>query len=91
MHSFYSFDFVLKLPVHRITQLLFKVIEKQNERMVRDRWLSLYPYMEMRKLNFVTYSDYKDKLIQAKKRYTDITNEQIDAELSAVMRAHEGR
>ena len=59
--------------------------------MVRARWLSLYPYMEMKKLNFVAYLDYKDKLIQSKKNYTEITNEEIDAELSAVMMAHEGR
>lgn len=49
LHSFYNFDYVIRLPVVRVTSLIVKGAtiqnEKQQEQRSWDMWISLYPHM----------------------------------------------
>ena len=56
LHSFYSFDYVLKLSLRNITRLLIKADYKKNENLLRQRWMLHYQ-------GEMSFQDFKDKMV----------------------------
>lgn len=60
MHSHYSFDFVLKQRVKRLSTLLYKAKEKEDKSTAWDMWL--VRYQNMTKEDFISFDDFYRKL-----------------------------
>ncbi|NHC21282.1 hypothetical protein G6554_24015 [Bacillus sp. MM2020_4] len=52
-------------------------------------WKSLYPKMMMGQIEFIAFSDFKEKL--SKKQTSDISYEEIEKEMDLVISAYEGQ
>lgn len=52
LHSFYCFDYVRRLPLKYITRLLIKAKYKENDNLLKQRWMLHYqdsmPYEEFK-------------------------------------------
>ncbi|MBO0962493.1 hypothetical protein J1P26_22625 [Neobacillus sp. MM2021_6] len=79
---------VRQSPKH-LNRLLLKASEKENENLIFDLWKSLYPKMMMGQIEFIAFSDFKEKL--SKKQTSDISYEEIEKEMDLVISAYEGQ
>ncbi len=52
---------IMDLDVELGIALIKKAYEKQNENMIWDMWLTKYPWMDEK--SFISFSDFKDKLL----------------------------
>ena len=91
MHGFYDFSYIKTLPLKIISRLLIKAVEKQQEKLLWERWLAIYPYMEIGAWNFISFNDYKDKLLNKEMKTTDITAEEIEEDILQVKALYERR
>ena len=91
MHSFYDFGYIRTLPIKSIVKLLIKAQEKQQEELLWQRWLAIYPYMEIGKLKFMSFNDYKDKLVSKKFKTTNISKEEIETDILKIKALYERR
>jgi len=82
LHSFYSFDYVLKLSLRNITRLLIKADYKNNENLLRQRWV-LHYQSEM------TFQDFKDKLV-SHNTDTNKTEEEILEDVKNIINTFNG-
>lgn len=56
LHSFYSFDYVIRLPISKITRLLEKAAEKKQ---LEKAWeLYVVRYQWMNKENYITFEEF---------------------------------
>lgn len=59
--------------------MIKKVREKNLDSQLWDRWLTLYPYMEKKEITFLTFDEYKKRLLKpnvtTKKNKEDIIAE----------------
>lgn len=74
-----------------ISRLLVKAVEKQQEKQLWERWLSIYPYMEIGSLDFMSFYDYKDKLLNKMMKTTDISAEEIEEDILRIKALYERR
>jgi hypothetical protein len=79
------------LPIKNIIKLLIKAQEKEQEELLWQRWLAIYPYMETGKLKFMSFNDYKDKLISKKFKTTNMTKEEIEEDILKIKALYERR
>jgi len=91
LHGFYDFSYIKTLPLKIISRLLIKAVEKQQEKLLWERWLAIYPYMEIGAWNFISFNDYKDKLLNKEMKTTDITAEEIEEDILQVKALYERR
>ena len=56
MHSFYSIDYVLRLPIRNVTRLLSKAKEEKEENLAWDLYLVVYAKMTAD--TFVSFEDF---------------------------------
>ena len=91
MHGFYDFSYIKTLSLKIISRLLIKAVEKQQEKLLWERWLAIYPYMETGALNFISFNDYKSKLLNKEMKTTDITAEEIEEDILKVKALYERR
>lgn len=59
MHSFYNFDYVIRLPIKNITRLLIKANEKKDRKDAWGLYLTLLP--NMGEENFMTFDEFYNK------------------------------
>lgn len=91
MHGFYDFSYIKTLPLKIISRLLIKAVEKQQEKLLWERWLAIYPYMEIGNVKFISFNDYKSKLLNKEMKTTDITAEEIEEDILKVKALYERR
>lgn len=91
MHGFYDFSYIKTLPLKIISRLLIKAVEKQQEKLLWERWLAIYPYMEIGNVKFISFNDYKSKLLNKEMKTTDITAEEIEEDILQVKALYERR
>jgi len=82
LHSFYSFDYVLKLSLRNITRLLIKADYKNNENLLRQRWMLHYQ-------GEMTFQDFKDKIVSHKTK-NNKTEEEILKEVKDIINTFNG-
>ena len=63
LHSFYSFDYILKLPLANITRLLVKAKVKENEDRLYQQWVINHAT----EFSFKEFKDEIKKIIEEKK------------------------
>jgi hypothetical protein len=85
LHSYYNFDYILKLPIVRTTKLLNKAVEEETENEMWDAWIALYPFMILGLLDAVEFKDFKSKLSNNRYRYTEKTLEEITQEMDKII------
>lgn len=56
LHSQYSIDYILKLPLQSITNLLLKAIEREKEGKAWELYLTKYPMMDSS--NVVSFEEF---------------------------------
>lgn len=60
MHSFYSLDYISRLPIKNVTRLLNKAKEEKEKGLAWDVYLTIYP--NMNKETYISFEDfYKPK------------------------------
>lgn len=89
LHSFYNFNYVLKLPIKNITRLLNKAIEKDREKTAWDLWSNMYPYMIIGRIKAQSFNDFKNDLFQQTQQYSSKSIEEIEEEMNEVIAAYE--
>jgi len=71
--------------------LIFEALKKEQESRIWERWVRLCPYMEIGKIKFITFDDYKKALLKSKVNVSVKTNDEIMAEFLPIISAHEKR
>lgn len=79
------------MKIGHVTRLIIKAVENQQEKYLWERWLAIYPYMETGSLKFMSFNDYKEKLVSKEMKTTDITPEEIEEDILKVKALYERR
>lgn len=84
MHSFYSFDYILRLKVSNITRLLVKAYEKREENKAWQAYLTKYAHM--------TEQDYIpfDEWFKIHPQHEEKTEEEILLEVKGILDTFKG-
>lgn len=64
------------------------------DREMYERWLTLYPHMEMGIIEYISFEDYKKKLkenITTSQKQKSLTDKQIISEMESVVKLYEKR
>jgi len=77
------------MKIRNITKLLIYSIEKERDADIWSMWMSLYPMMATKQIEFVQFSKFKNNLI--KKKYTDVSLEDVEEEMLKVVEQYERR
>lgn len=91
MHGKYGLEFVSRRKIGHVTQLLLHAAEQEGEEFALDLWLRLYPFMTIGWTKFIPFADFRRQLMDTKPQHSDITPEEIEAEMGAVIAAYEKR
>jgi hypothetical protein len=86
-----NIEHILSLPFEEGIEIIEKSQEKQQEDLLWQRWLAIYPYMETGKLKFMSFNDYKDKLVSKKFKTTNMTKEEIEEDILKIKALYERR
>lgn len=62
LRRYRDIDYVLRMPYLDGMKLINKAFENEQDEIIYERWLTLYPYMEIKKIHFISFKDYKRKL-----------------------------
>ena len=79
------------MKLRYILNLLIKAVEKEQEARIWERWITLIPYMELGRIKFISFDDYKKALLKPKVKASTKTTEEIMAEFLPIVSAHEKR
>jgi len=77
------------MKIRNITKLLIYSIEKERDADIWTMWMSLYPMMATKQIEFIQFSKFKDDLITNK--YTDVSLEEVEDEMLKVVEQYERR
>jgi hypothetical protein len=66
-----------------------KANEKENENLIFDMWKTLYPKMMVGQIEFIAFSEFKEKL--SNKQTSEISYDEIEKEMDRVIAAYEGQ
>ncbi len=84
----------MNLEIEDFISLVVKAIEKEQETLIWERWLALYPHMELKRFNFISFDNFKKDLLLHKpnpQSESDKSKEEIETEMMAVIAAYERR
>lgn len=71
--------------------LLNHAIDRENEDKMFGMWGTLYPLMELGKIQFRNFNDYKNDIFKPQARLSQKTSEEIMNEFDKIISQHEGR
>lgn len=80
MYSNYGITINTRLKIKDIIKLLIKAYEKEQTNNLWDMWLIQFANMD--KENYISFEDYKNKLIS--KNHTQISYKDIEKEMDLV-------
>lgn len=72
--------------------MLPKLLKVAYEKEAYERWLTLYPFMEVGFINFISFSEYKKKILQNATENKVITEKQYkknDKEMTELVKYYE--
>ena len=72
--------------------MLPKLLKVAYEKEAYERWLTLYPFMEVGFINFISFSEYKKKILQNAAENKVITEKQYkknDKEMTELVKYYE--
>ncbi|MCI8396830.1 MAG: hypothetical protein HFJ52_04060 [Clostridia bacterium] len=75
-------------PLSKLADFLRYAQEKE----VYERWLTLYPYMEIGKIEFISFKEYKEKIlqkVQVSTKNSKLTDEEIIKQGLTIVEAYE--
>lgn len=76
MNKYYDMTYISKIPLTELSDLLKFAYDRE----LYERWLTIYPHMEMGLMEFVSFEDYKKKAIEnglQKIRQKNLNDEEI--------------
>lgn len=88
LHSFYDYSYLKRQKISVVTTLIKKAHDKKQSDLLWQRWLMLYPYMERQIMTFVSFQEYKETLYKQPQKTTNISDEEILAEMNDVVAAY---
>lgn len=65
-------------------KLINTLRDKEKEQQMWDRWISLYPYMMLEQLKYVSYEEFKD-MLKGNGKYKKLTAEEIYADVDSIL------
>ena len=89
LHSFYSLDFILRVPANKLTSLLIKAKEKEIEQASWELWSNSYPFMACGFLPFKSFKDFKKEVIKPQRKCSQKSYKEIEKEMLKVVDAYE--
>lgn len=88
LNKHYGIANIKNYPLSKIADFL----RFAHEREIYERWLTMYPFMEMGIMPFMSFEEYKKKLkentVQAQRNYM-LTNEEIVEDGMKIMQIYE--
>lgn len=87
MSNAYDLSAILDLEIS--LDLLTFAINKEKEDTAWERWIAIYPYMEMKRLEFMSFEKYKKELFEKKPKVSKKTIEDIEEEMTKVIATYE--
>ncbi len=69
-----------------------KLLDTAYEKELYERWLTIYPFMEMERIEYVSFEEYKNKaLSNVSHNYSNstISNEAIEKEMLELVKFYE--
>lgn len=79
----------MDLPLSSFESFLKHAFEQEQNKSAMELWKSLYPFMLMKKLEFMSFEDYKKELTKPKQEYTEISHAEIEEEMMHIISAYE--
>ena len=70
---------------------LVYAIEQEKEQAAWELWTAMYPFMALEWLNPIKFDEFKRNLFKRQYRYSQKSDEEIVAEMLAVVAKHKGR
>lgn len=70
------------MKIKNINKLIIKAVERQNDEKAWDMWVTKYPLMITGQIEKEEFKDFKNKIFKSKKKYTEISNEEIEKEFA---------
>ena len=70
---------------------LVYAIEQEKEQAAWELWTAMYPFMALEWLKPVKFDEFKRNLFKRQYRYSQKSDEEIVAEMLAVVARHKGR
>jgi len=65
-------------------ELISTLRDKEQEKQIWERWVSLYPYMVLEQIKYISYEDYKD-MLKGKGQYKRLTTAEIYADVDSIL------
>jgi hypothetical protein len=85
LHSNYGLENVRgKSPKH-LKKLLKHALEEDTEKYAWDLWKQVYPLMHLGLVEFVSFEDYKNRVVNNTHLYTHKTSEEIIDEFEPIV------
>lgn len=83
MHSFYSIDYILRLPIKNVTRLLIKAKETKEEDMAWDVYLTIYP--NMNEETYISFDDFFKRKLPKKEEVKSKTETEILTDVKEIL------
>lgn len=89
LEKYYGISNIKNFPIERLENLLKTAYERE----LYERWMTIYPYMEMGHVEFVSFEEYKNKAFGSSNNNSSKTkqmsNDEIEKEMMGVVRYYE--
>lgn len=72
------------LSIKHINKIIREVYIEEQENIIFKTWQGMYPFMTSGLMEFVSFNDFKEKLYSKEHKYTNVSNEEIEEEISEV-------
>jgi hypothetical protein len=79
---------ILELEID--VDLIKYAMEQETEKAMWDVWKSMYGFMAAKFIKPVSFSDFKDQIGKPKGKFTNLTAEQIEAEIMPFIKKKRG-
>lgn len=74
----------MDLPLSCIYSLLKHANEKEKENAMWEMWLSVYPEMVKKRIEFKSFEKYKSEIMKPQFKYSAKSEDEIIAEMTAI-------
>ena len=81
----------MDLPLSVTVDYLVYAIEQEKDQAAWELWTNMYPFMALEWLKPVKFDEFKRNLFKRQYRYSQKSDEEIVAEMLAVVAKHKGR
>lgn len=61
LQNYNDINFILEMDIDDFIEQFLKLKEKEIENKAWEMWLSLFPYMQLRHIEFISFEDFMNK------------------------------